>query len=286
MGGYVITLSSVPPRFPDLHLTLSSLLAQTVRPDRVILYLSREYRRFPDWDGTLPNVPEGVEIRIVDEDFGPATKLLPALREFAGQDVDILFCDDDQVYRPWIAERMLAARAMRPNDCIGISPMDDFLPPQGASKRTEFAEPRVIRLRVNPNLPFHIHCLWRWAKARLTGRAYVEPGRRTVLRPGYADAAEGWMGVLVRPEFFPEEVFDIPDFAWPVDDVWFSGQATRNGHPVWIIGGEDEPILIPQKQPWHVNETALHQQVFGGVGRDDSNIATVRYFQETHGIWR
>ncbi len=94
------------------------------------------------------------------------------------------------------------------------------------------------------------------------------------------------MGVLVRPEFFPQEVFDIPDFAWPVDDVWFSGQAMRNGHPTWIIGGAEEPILIPQKQAWHVNETALHQQVFGGVGRDDSNVTTVRFFQDRYGIWR
>ncbi len=91
MGGYVITLSSIPPRFSGLHLTLESLLSQTVRPERVILYLSRHYRRFPDWDGALPEVPEGVEIRLVEEDYGPATKLLPALKEFAGQDVDILF---------------------------------------------------------------------------------------------------------------------------------------------------------------------------------------------------
>lgn len=286
MGDYVITLSSIPPRFADIGRTLESLLAQTVRPARVILYLSRYYSRFPDWDGALPEVPEGVEIRIVDEDFGPATKLLPALREFAGQDIDILFCDDDQIYRPCIAERLLKARQTHPTDCIGISPMDDFPPPKGETRRKAVRRPKILRLWRVTHVPFHIHDQWRRVKALITGRPYEEPARRLMMRSGYADAFEGWMGVLVRPEFFPEEVFDIPDFAWPVDDVWLSGQAARMGHPAWIIGGLGEPILMPEFQEAHLNETALHNQVFDGAGRDDSNLAAVRYFQETYGLWR
>jgi hypothetical protein len=286
MGGYVITLSSIPPRFDGLHLTLESLLAQTVKPERVIVYLSREYRRFPEWDGSLPKVPEGVEIRLVDEDYGPATKLLPALKEFAGQDIDILFCDDDQIYRPYIAERLLKARAKRPNDMIAISPMADYLPPEGQAKRKAFARPKVLRLWRVTHVPFHIHRHWRRFVSWVTGRPYEEPARRLMMRSGYADGCEGWMGILVRPDFFPDEVYDIPDFAWPVDDVWFSGHATRMGHRPWIIGGFFEPILSPVYKDDHINETALHQQVFNDAGRDESNIATVRYFQETYGLWQ
>lgn len=286
MGDYVITLSSIPPRFAGLGRTLESLLAQSVKPARVILYLSREYRRFPDWDGTLPEVPDGVEIRLVDEDFGPATKVLPALRDFAGQDIDILFCDDDQVYRPCIAERLLAARAKRPNDCIAINPMADFEPPEGAHKRQDIKRPKLLRLWKVTHVPFHIRRHWRGLVCWITGAPYKDPPRRLLMRSGYGDAFEGWMGVLVRPEFFPEEVFDIPDFAWPVDDVWLSGQATRMGHPAWIIGGFFEPILMPENQESHFSDSALHNQVFGGAGRDDSNVKAVRYFQETYGIWR
>jgi glycosyltransferase involved in cell wall biosynthesis len=286
MGDYVITLSSIPPRFSGLDSTLKSLLAQTVKPARVILYLNRHYRRFPDWDGRLPDVPEGVEIRLVDEDFGPATKVLPALREFAGQDMDILFCDDDQIYRPRIAERLLKARAKRPNDCIAINPMADFLPPEGETRRKGFRRPKVLRLWKITHVPFHLRRHWRRLVSWITGRPYADPPRRLIMRAGYADAFEGWTGVLVRPEFFPEEVFDIPDFAWPVDDVWLSGHAARMGHPAWIIGGPGEPFLMPEHKDAHLSETALHNQVFAGSARDESNNTAVRYFQETYGIWR
>ena len=285
MGDYIITLSSIPPRFHDLPSTLESLLAQTVKPARVIVYLSRTYRRFPDWDGCLPKVPEGVEIRLVDEDLGPATKILPALRDFAGQDVDLFFCDDDQIYRPYLLERMLAARRAHPDACIAISPMDDFPAPEGQGRRKDKRAPHVLRLWKVTNLGFRLRDLWCRIRARATGKPYVQPDRRTILRPGHADAFEGWMGVLVRPEFFPEDVFDIPDFAWPVDDVWLSGQARRKGHFPWIIGGFREPILHPQSSEEHTNETALHRNVFDGSNRISSNLAVVRYFQETYGIW-
>ena len=110
MSRYVVSLSSVPPRFRDLEPGLRSLLNQTIPPEQVILYLNRHYSRFPDWDGTLPEVPEGVEVRMVDEDYGPATKLLPALEDFAEEDVEILFCDDDQIYPPYLAEELFKAR--------------------------------------------------------------------------------------------------------------------------------------------------------------------------------
>ncbi len=281
---YIITLTSVPPRFGQLESTLRSLLAQSVPPERVILYLNRRYRRFPDWDGTPPEVPEGVEIRWVGEDWGPATKLLPALRDFAGQDIDILYCDDDQAYRPWLAERMLKARARRPGDAIAVSGMWDFAPPGGGRRRFD-KRPRRLFLWKITNVGFHLRTLLRRVSCRLTGRDYVEPDRRRVLRAGYADGAEGWMGVLVRPEFFPKEVFEIPDFAWPVDDVWLSGQMARKGHGVWIIGGLREPYLAPVEKPAHSDEEALFRSEFGGKTRRQLNNEAARYFQDRYGIW-
>ncbi|SFL52748.1 hypothetical protein SAMN04488042_101569 [Shimia aestuarii] len=282
---YIITLSSIPPRFGQLRPTLESLLNQTVPAERVILYLNRRYRRFPDWDGAPPEVPEGVEIRWVDEDWGPATKILPALRDFAGQDVDLFFCDDDQEYRPYLLERMLKARAARPEDCIAISPMDDYPAPVGKARRSDKRHPHVLRLWKATNVGFHLRDKLCRIGAWLKKRPYVQPARRNILRTGYADGFEGWMGVLVRPDFFAEEVFDIPEFAWPVDDVWLSGHARRKGHWPWIIGGFGEPILEPWSAEEHNGETALHRAVFGGSDRDDSNLEVVRYFQETYGLW-
>jgi hypothetical protein len=60
---------------------LECLLRQTAQVDRVILYLPKHYRRFPDYDGHLPDVPDGVEIHQTEVDYGPATKILPAAHE-------------------------------------------------------------------------------------------------------------------------------------------------------------------------------------------------------------
>ena len=113
----VVTLSSIPPRFAGLGPTLKSLLRQKVRPDEVRLYLPRRYRRFPDWDGSLPAVPDGVRICTTDEDMGPATKILPAVRDFRGREVELLLCDDDRIYDPLWTSRFLAARRAHP-DCV------------------------------------------------------------------------------------------------------------------------------------------------------------------------
>lgn len=285
MSRYIVSLSSIPPRFPGLPRTLQSLLAQSVAPERVILYLSRQYTRFPDWDGTLPEVPEGVEIRLVDEDFGPATKILPALKDFAGEDLDILFCDDDQIYQPYLAETLLEGRRHHPDACIAASGMMDYVPPEGVATRDFTHHPRMIHFPKYRNPWYLIRLLVTLALQVVTRRAWPEPLRKRVLRAGYSDGFEGWMGVLVRPDFFPPEVFDIPAFARPVDDVWLSGHATRLGHPPWIVGGLLQPTLMPISTDDHDNHTALYRSEFGGVRRDQSNIDTLRHFQKTYGIW-
>ncbi|WP_152926516.1 glycosyltransferase family 2 protein [Shimia sp. SK013] len=245
--------------------------------------MSRQYRRFPEWDGTPPDVPDGVEVRWVEEDFGPATKVLPAVRDFQGAGVDILFCDDDQVYRPILAERLLAARARRPNDVVAISGMQTYPAKSGARVSLRLPRRRFLWRTTNPR--WQARRLWARALDRLGCAPYVQPPCRVTLRTGYADGFEGFMGVMVSPSFFPEEVFDIPDFAWPVDDVWLSGHVTRKGHGIWVIGGLFEPMLTPIRKPSHLDHTALNQNAIGGVGRNDANLETIRFFQATYDIW-
>ena len=74
----IVSLSSIPPRFHKIGATLQALLGQSARIDRICLYIPEVYRRFPDWDGSLPEVPEGIEIHRTEADLGPATKVLAA----------------------------------------------------------------------------------------------------------------------------------------------------------------------------------------------------------------
>lgn len=94
----IISLTSIPPRFPRLGLVLESLVAQGA--DKVVLALARQYEQFPGVV-TPPPLPNGVEI-IWSEDIGPATKIIAAQRVFP--DTEIIYCDDDCLYAPgWLA---------------------------------------------------------------------------------------------------------------------------------------------------------------------------------------
>ena len=71
-----------PAALPLLGETLRSLLAQSAPVHAVNLYLPRKYRRFEFDLAQLPAVPAGVNICLVDTDYGPATKALPAVAQY------------------------------------------------------------------------------------------------------------------------------------------------------------------------------------------------------------
>ncbi len=117
MAGFVISLTSVPPRFDGLGPVLSSLVCQGA--DAVELWLPHQYRRFPEWDGQLPEVPEGVYIRRAIDDLGPATKYLLAL-ECHPED-QVLACDDDAIYGSGWATGFLDAADAHAGNAIAAS---------------------------------------------------------------------------------------------------------------------------------------------------------------------
>ncbi|MGR3529078.1 MAG: glycosyltransferase family 2 protein, partial [Sulfitobacter sp.] len=96
----VISLSSIPPRFGTLGVVLRSLVAQSAPLTEIRLNIPKAYRRFPQDSFSMPDVPDGVRIAVVDEDLGPATKVLPTLLDHAGTQMPIIFGDDDRVVHP------------------------------------------------------------------------------------------------------------------------------------------------------------------------------------------
>lgn len=99
----IVSLTSYPPRFGSLHLVLHSLLAQSVRPDRVILWLAEaDLDALPD-ACRLP----GLEIRTCPN-WRSYKKIVPTLLE--APDAHIVTADDDVYYRAdWL--QALVARA-------------------------------------------------------------------------------------------------------------------------------------------------------------------------------
>lgn len=268
----IVSLSSIPPRFGQLGPVLESLLAQRPRVDAVQLHVPRRYRRFPDYDGTPPSVPDGVTLVRPDEDLGPASKVLFAARALRGTDTQILFCDDDKLFSPDWGARLFDEQAARPDMCVALA--GKHLPKDIA--RTNPRTPRaVLGGGFDPA----------YEAGKLLWRAGLKPGprptRRAVREAGFADILQGLGGVVVRPDFFDDEAFDIPDILWAVDDVWLSGMLERRGIPIWLPAGLRRPAPLPGG-----DGNSLYEAVIDGVKRDDANRRCIEHLRERYGIWR
>ena len=104
--GYVIALSSVPPRFDGLGPVLTALLGQRPAPERVILCVADNYARFPG-PAVLPVLPSGVEV-MRGPDIGPGMKAVLPARGLAGSGLRLIYCDDDWIAGPDWAAHLLA----------------------------------------------------------------------------------------------------------------------------------------------------------------------------------
>lgn len=98
-GELIVSLTSYPPRFPTLHLTLRSLLRQDTRPDRIVLWLAHgDEAHLPPAVTDL--LATGIELRMV-EDVRSYKKLVFALQAFPK--AWIATVDDDVFYKPdWL----------------------------------------------------------------------------------------------------------------------------------------------------------------------------------------
>jgi hypothetical protein len=93
----VVTLSTLPHHLEWLDPTLNSLLAQSVRPDAIVLAVPEISRRTGKPYGPV-KVPTGVTVLRTKVDYGPLTKLLPALKAEEDPDTIVISVDDDKVY--------------------------------------------------------------------------------------------------------------------------------------------------------------------------------------------
>lgn len=271
MPDLLITLTTIPPRLNLIEPTMRDLLAQQADVAEVRLYLPRRYRRFDFSPADVPKLPSGVRVCWVDEDFGPATKVLPAVQACAGQDVEILFCDDDQPYDAGWAQRFLDTRREQPDACIVEKGYELETRPPGARyyvKRDYLPRARLRRKGLG------------YRALRAATLTLVKPKPYTA--PGYVDVLEGYRGCLVRPGFFPPEVFDIQDILWTVDDPWLSGHLTRNGVPIWLM---THPPLWGKPYGAHHTDR-LGKLVYKDHGRLEADTACFEYFRDTYGIWQ
>lgn len=257
-----ITLTTIPPRFDSIEPTLNSLVEQDADIAGVFLILPRTYRKRDFEMKLLPPVPNGVEILWADADLGPATKILPAVKAFRGQNVRLIYCDDDRLYHHDWASRLIAH--------------NEVYPDQAAADAGELVA--AIDMRATRDTSFHKTL--NTVTLGLYGKPHRRSVRKLVPKSGQIDIAKGYGGVVIRPEFLDDRVFDIPSNLWAVDDIWLSGHLACSGTRVHLTG----PVPRSTRLSSAKTSSLLKFQI-EGLGRDRLNLACVNYLRESYGIW-
>jgi hypothetical protein len=208
-GELIVSLTSHPPRYATLDGTILSLLVQSRKPDRIVLFVAEGHRRLLP-DAVLRLADAGLEI-VETADIGPFTKLIPALEAFPGS--TIVTADDDIFYpRDWL-EELEAGRVEHPGAIVChrahrvVAAADGGLEPYAAwghDVQDEAARrpsvdllptgtggilypPGVLHRRVGERETFSRLCptgddLWFFWMARLNGSRAVKVGPRFTCR--------------------------------------------------------------------------------------------------------
>jgi len=226
----IVTFTSIPSRLNVIHLTVRSLLAQELKPQKIVLWLNHSLRNqipkaLNDLQGDL------FEIRFEALESSHR-KLIFSLEAFPNQ--ILVTCDDDLMYNPsWLA-RLYAEHLHHPRDVIAH-------------------ECRLIRFDADGKpLPYN-----EWKTESRCG--VTEPWLLPI----------GYGGVLYPPHALAPEVQDRELFMRltpRADDLWFKAmayvagtQARRSSNP----GEKPRPIIGSQKfslQKTNVRKDGNYQQ--------------------------
>lgn len=112
----LVSLTSYPERFDRVSITIESLLNQTLKPDKIILWLAKEEVDQTALPTSLTKLTgRGLDIKIVNENIKSYKKLIYSIEQFS--DHNIVTCDDDWFYTPWFLEKLYKCHKKYP-DCI------------------------------------------------------------------------------------------------------------------------------------------------------------------------
>jgi hypothetical protein len=134
----IISLTSTPERFHyELPFAIHSLLSQSQLPKEIRIYLSptsvisqyrnltllhlKKYLKHLDSSETAARLFDKlVQIRLEKEDYGPATKYIPIIKEFYLKSQPIMICDDDQYYHRYTLATLNEYSIEYRNSIIGL----------------------------------------------------------------------------------------------------------------------------------------------------------------------
>lgn len=241
----IVSLTSYPERMYDIHYCLYSLLTQSIKPDKLILWLSEE--EFPNKEKDIPKkvlqfLNYGLEIKWCNNTKS-YKKLIPALKEFPN---DVIVTADDDIFYPenWL-EKLYNAYLDDPN----------YIYCHNAHKIT--FEGKNIKSYTN------------WQRSIDDNTA------------DYINVAVGCGGILYPPNSLHPDVFEEKTFMWlapNADDIWFWAMAVLNNTKIKVVKSPINQIIYtnPKREMGLTTEDTLyHINMKGGNDLQLKNVINV-----------
>ena len=190
----IVSLTTYSKRIYDVHLTIESIMEQTMKANRIILWLDYCFEKQPLPKALQLLQKRGLEIEYC-KDIRSYTKLVPALKKFPND--AIITIDDDLVYEFDLLEKLIMAYQQDPS----------YIYCNRHHLMRQDAEGKL--------LPY---MQWTWNHIGLDANIMNFP--------------TGVGGFLYPPHSLDEDVFNkdvFLDICKYADDVWFKAMAMKKG---------------------------------------------------------
>ena len=193
----IVSLTSFGSRIHEVSLTIESLMQQTMKANRIVLWLDDSFKGEQLPQALIMQQTRGLEVFFYS-DIRSYKKLVPQLRQ-TPKDA-IITVDDDILYDFDVLEHLIQAYLSCPRmiHCCRVHKM--VVGANGALLPYELWEKRCSKIGQDPLY-------------------FITGGAGTLYPPGCFDA-----------EVFNEDVF--MDICPDADDVWFTAMAIKKGTPI------------------------------------------------------
>jgi len=225
----IVSLTSFPKRIQNVYYVIYSLMEQTLKPDKIILYLAEE--QFKNKENNLPQnllnfIQYGLEIKWCSRDIKSYKKLIPILNDYPN---DIIITVDDDIFyqKNWL-ELLYKSYLKNPN-CISCHSAH----------------------RIKLNSDNDIESYNKWEKRVINYKA------------SYMNFLTGCGGVLYPPHSLYKDVLNEELFmklAPTADDIWFWAMAVLNMTKIAIVeNGIFYPLPIDNNEKGSLYEVNKYQ---------------------------
>ncbi|GMO15787.1 MAG: glycosyl transferase [Mycoplasmoidaceae bacterium] len=215
----IVSLTSFPERIDNLYKTIESLFNQSIRPNKIVLWLNKLQFAKIDLPKSLTEITKiGLEIKWVKKDFKSFNKLYYSLIEYPS-DI-IITVDDDQIYMKNLIKELIKAHKKYPDSIISTT-LHEYITKN--NQLLSYYDRRVNSQRSHPKI---------------------------AQTPRYCHQLMGYAGVLYKKVFFNDEFFNYSSFTklcHKNDDIWFWAMGVHNSTRTCSVKNSCYPINHYQK---------------------------------------